>query len=106
VERVLGEVLIRRRKTVGYVFRPVRRGRPGGAHHARGDPYYRLEDAMPDSVARLLSSLPVLKPVIPDPGIRFQLVHEDDVASAFAAAVRGIGEPGPVQPRGQAASSP
>ena len=46
-------------------------------------------------MARLLGSLPVLKPVIPDPGIRFQLVHEDDVASAFAAAVRGLGEPGP-----------
>jgi nucleoside-diphosphate-sugar epimerase len=58
-------------------------------------PYYRLGDAMPDAVARLLGSLPVLKPVIPDPGIRFQLVHEDDVASAFAAAVRGLGEPGP-----------
>ena len=58
-------------------------------------PYYRLSEAMPDAVARLLGSLPVLKPVIPDPGIRFQLVHEDDVASAFAAGVRGIGEPGP-----------
>jgi UDP-glucose 4-epimerase len=58
-------------------------------------PYYRLEEAMPDAVRRLLGSLPVLKPVIPDPGIRFQLVHEDDVASAFAAAVRGVGEPGP-----------
>jgi nucleoside-diphosphate-sugar epimerase len=57
-------------------------------------PYYRLGNAMPDTVARLLRSLPVLKPVIPDPGIRFQLVHEDDVASAFAAGVRGLGEPG------------
>ena len=58
-------------------------------------PYFRLSEAMPDSVARLLGSLPALKPVIPDPGIRFQLVHEDDVASAFAAGVRGLGEPGP-----------
>ena len=49
----------------------------------------------PTRCARLLGSLPVLKPVIPDPGIRFQLVHEDDVASAFAAGVRGLGEPGP-----------
>jgi UDP-glucose 4-epimerase len=57
-------------------------------------PYYRLEEAMPDGVRRLLGALPVLKPVIPDPGVRFQLVHEDDVASAFAAAVRGLGEPG------------
>jgi nucleoside-diphosphate-sugar epimerase len=39
--------------------------------------------------------MPVLKPVVPDPGIRFQLVHENDVASAFVAGVAGKGEPGP-----------
>ena len=39
--------------------------------------------------------MPVLKPVIPDPGTRFQLVHEEDVASAFLAGVAGKGEPGP-----------
>jgi nucleoside-diphosphate-sugar epimerase len=33
--------------------------------------------------------------VIPDPGTPFQLVHEDDVASAFMAGVRGVGDPGP-----------
>ena len=58
-------------------------------------PYFRLGEAMPDAVARLLGSLPALKPVIPDPGTRFQLVHEDDVAWAFVAGVRGVGEPGP-----------
>ena len=58
-------------------------------------PYFRLGEAMPDPVARLLASLPVLKPVLPDPGTRFQLVHEEDVARAFVAGVRGVGEPGP-----------
>ena len=38
--------------------------------------------------------MPVVKPVLPDPGVPFQLVHHDDVASAIAAAVRGDGEPG------------
>jgi UDP-glucose 4-epimerase len=33
-------------------------------------------------------------PVLPDPGIPFQLVHHDDVATALVAAVRGAGEPG------------
>jgi UDP-glucose 4-epimerase len=33
-------------------------------------------------------------PVLPDPGIPFQLVHHDDVASALVAATRGTGEPG------------
>jgi nucleoside-diphosphate-sugar epimerase len=33
-------------------------------------------------------------PVLPNPGIPFQLVHHDDVASALVAAARGSGEPG------------
>jgi UDP-glucose 4-epimerase len=32
--------------------------------------------------------------VLPDPGIRFQIVHHDDVASALVAAARGAGAPG------------
>ena len=58
-------------------------------------PYFRLGEAMPHAAKRLLQMMPVLKPVIPNPGVPFQLVHEEDVASAFAAAVRGRGEPGP-----------
>jgi UDP-glucose 4-epimerase len=95
VERVLGEVLLRHPSTVAYAFRPCIVAGPEARTMLEEIPYYRLSDAMPDGVARLLGSLPVLKPVIPDPGVRFQLVHEDDVASAFAAGVRGIGEPGP-----------
>ena len=95
VERVLGEVLLRHPNTVAYAYRPCVVAGPEARTMLEEIPYYRLSDAMPDSVARLLGSLPALKPVIPDPGIRFQLVHEDDVASAFAAGVRGLGEPGP-----------
>jgi UDP-glucose 4-epimerase len=95
VERVLGEVLLRHPSTVAYAFRPCIVAGPEARTMLEEIPYYRLSEAMPDGVARLLGSLPVLKPVIPDPGVRFQLVHEDDVASAFAAGVRGIGEPGP-----------
>jgi nucleoside-diphosphate-sugar epimerase len=32
--------------------------------------------------------------VLPDPGVPFQLVHHDDVASAMRSAVLGRGEPG------------
>jgi UDP-glucose 4-epimerase len=95
VERVLAEVLLRRRKTVAYAFRPCIVAGPHARTMVQEIPYYRLGAAMPDAVARLLGSMPVLKPVIPDPGVRFQLVHEDDVASAFVAGVRGLGEPGP-----------
>jgi UDP-glucose 4-epimerase len=95
VERVLGEVLLRHTGTVAYAYRPCIVAGPEARTMLEEIPYYRLSEAMPDPVARLLDSLPALKPVIPDPGIRFQLVHEDDVASAFAAGVRGLGEPGP-----------
>jgi len=95
VEQVLGEVLLRRRRTVAYAFRPCIVAGPEARTMLEEIPYFRLSEAMPDAVARLLASLPVLKPVIPDPGTRFQLVHEDDVASAFVAGVRGLGEPGP-----------
>ena len=95
VEQVLGEVLLRRRKTVAYVYRPCIVAGPKALTFLEEIPYYRLSDAMPDAVSRLLAAMPVLKPVIPDPGVRFQLVHEDDVASAFVAGVLGKGEPGP-----------
>ncbi len=36
-----------------------------------------------------------LPTLLPDPGIPFQLVHHDDVASALVAATRGAGTPGP-----------
>ena len=95
VERVLADVLQRRRRTVAYAFRPCIVGGPEAQMMLEEIPFFRLSEAMPDAVARLLGSLPVLKPVIPDPGTPFQLVHEDDVASAFSAGVRGLGEPGP-----------
>jgi nucleoside-diphosphate-sugar epimerase len=95
VEAVLAEVLLRRRKTVAYAFRPCIVAGPGAQTLVEEIPYYRLSEAMPEAVRGLLSSMPILKPVIPDPGTPFQLVHEDDVASAFVAAVAGKGEPGP-----------
>jgi nucleoside-diphosphate-sugar epimerase len=95
VEGVLAETLKGRRRTSAYVFRPCIVAGPRAQTLLEEIPYVRLSDAMPDAIARVFRSLPILKPVIPDPGTRFQLVHEDDVASAFVAGVLGRGEPGP-----------
>ena len=84
-----------RRSTVAYVFRPCIVAGPGARTMLQEIPYFRLGESMPAAVTRLLSLMPALRPVIPDPGTRFQLVHEDDVARAFMAGVRGVGEPGP-----------
>jgi UDP-glucose 4-epimerase len=95
VEQVLAQVLMRRTKTAAYVFRPCVVAGPTAQMFIDAIPYVRLSDAMPDAVVKLLSFMPMLRPVIPDPGTRFQLVHEDDVASAFVAGVLAKGPPGP-----------
>jgi UDP-glucose 4-epimerase len=57
-------------------------------------PYTQLSERLPAAVLRLLDGVPILKPVLPDPGVPFQLVHHDDVATALRAAVLGRGTPG------------
>jgi UDP-glucose 4-epimerase len=94
VERVLTGVLKNRPGTAAWVFRPCIVAGPRARTMLEEIPYQRLAEALPDPLGRMLGSLPGVKPVIPDPGLRFQLVHEDDVANAFLAGVRGRGEPG------------
>ena len=57
-------------------------------------PYTQISERLPGPVLRLLDGVPILRPVLPDPGVPFQLVHHDDVASAMRAAVLGRGKPG------------
>ena len=56
-------------------------------------PYTQISERLPGPVLSLLEGVPILKPVLPDPGMPFQLVHHDDVASAMRAAVLGRGAP-------------
>ena len=95
VEAELREALSRHPQTVAYAFRPCIVAGPEAQTLLQEIPYFRLGAAMPDAVARLVGSLPVLRPVLPDPGTRFQLVHEEDVARALVAGVRGLGKAGP-----------
>jgi nucleoside-diphosphate-sugar epimerase len=41
-----------------------------------------------------IEKLPLVKPILPDPGIPMQLVHHDDVARAMTAAICGDGPAG------------
>jgi nucleoside-diphosphate-sugar epimerase len=94
VEGVLGQALLKATRTRAWVFRPCIVAGPKAQTMIEEIPYVRMSHAMPDPVRRLLSGMPILRPVIPDPGVPFQLVHEDDVAQAFVAGVEGKGEPG------------
>ena len=95
VETVLAHTLLRTSRTHAWVFRPCIVAGPKAQTLLDEIPYFRISDALPDPVRSLLGQMPVLKPVIPDPGTPFQLVHEDDVASAFVAGALGKGSPGP-----------
>jgi UDP-glucose 4-epimerase len=86
--------LLRGSRTEAYVFRPCVVAGPDAPALIANIPYVQLAERMPDPVRRLLGLMPALRPVIPDPGVPFQLVHHDDVATALRAAVQGRGEPG------------
>jgi UDP-glucose 4-epimerase len=49
--------------------------------------------AMIEQIPAVVRRLP-LGPVVPDPGVPFQLVHQDDVAGALVSAIVGDGPPG------------
>jgi nucleoside-diphosphate-sugar epimerase len=77
-----------------YVFRPC---------IVAGPDALTLVEAMMDQlqlggrlpqITTFLNTVPFLKPVLPDPGSPFQLVHHDDVAQALVASITGRGEPG------------
>ncbi|MFN8130727.1 MAG: NAD-dependent epimerase/dehydratase family protein [Solirubrobacteraceae bacterium] len=93
VEGLLSDLLAGS-STDAYVFRPCIVAGPNGLLLVRNIPYVQIAGKLPGAVRRLFDVLPILKPVIPDPGVPFQLVHHDDVATAMRAAVLGRGEPG------------
>jgi nucleoside-diphosphate-sugar epimerase len=93
VEEVLDEALAGS-DTDAYVFRPCIVAGPQAPLLVNQIPYVRLSGRLPAAVRALFDQVPVLRPVIPDPGVPFQLVHHDDVASALKAGVLGRGEPG------------
>jgi UDP-glucose 4-epimerase len=80
--------------TEAYIFRPCIVSGPNAPLLLDNIPYIQLGERLPGVVRRLFEIMPVLKPVLPDPGVPFQLVHHDDVATALRAAVIGKGEPG------------
>jgi nucleoside-diphosphate-sugar epimerase len=81
-------------RTQAYVFRPCIVAGRDAPLLIDSLPYTQISERLPAAVLRLLDGVPILRPVLPDPGIPFQLVHHDDVASAMRAAVLGRGAPG------------
>ncbi len=93
VEEVLAEAM-EGSATDAYVFRPCIVAGPKAPLLLELVPLLTLGQKLPGPVRWALGKTPSLRPVLPDPGISFQLVHHDDVAAALCAAVIGHGEPG------------
>jgi nucleoside-diphosphate-sugar epimerase len=93
VEALLDEVLDGA-ATDAYVFRPCIVAGPEAPILVNQIPYVRWGDRLPGAVRSLIDVVPILRPVLPDPGVPFQLVHHDDVATALLAGVLGHGRPG------------
>jgi UDP-glucose 4-epimerase len=73
-----------------FVLRPCIVAGPEALLLADAMPWQRL----PDPVRAVARAVPVLKPVVPDPGFPLQLVHHDDVATAIALAATAPVPPG------------
>jgi nucleoside-diphosphate-sugar epimerase len=93
-EEVLAET-IAGTGTAAYVFRPCIVAGPSAPLLIDSLPYTQISERLPGPVLSLLDGVPILRPVLPDPGIPFQLIHHDDVATAIRAGVTGKGDPGP-----------
>lgn len=93
VEAELGEALAGS-DTDAYVFRPCIVAGPQATLMLDMVPLLAAGKRIPGPLRWALGRAPLLRPVLPDPGVPFQLVHHDDVAAALAAATLGHGEPG------------
>jgi UDP-glucose 4-epimerase len=93
VEELLADALHGTR-TAAYVFRPCIVAGPKAPLLIDSLPYTQLSERLPGPVLSLLDGVPILRPVLPDPGVPFQLIHHDDVATAMRGAVLGRGKPG------------
>jgi nucleoside-diphosphate-sugar epimerase len=93
VEAVLAEALAGS-ATAAYVFRPCVVAGPQAPLLVESVPLSGAGRHLPGPARSILRRLPLLRPVLPDPGVPFQLVHHDDVAAALVAAVVGEAKPG------------
>lgn len=93
LEELLDE-MIAESEVEAYVFRPcVVAGPRATMLIEQTVEAVRMGDPVP-LLRRGVEKLPLVKPILPDPGVPIQLVHHDDVARAMAAAICGDGPPG------------
>ncbi|MDT5346807.1 MAG: UDP-glucose 4-epimerase [Mycobacterium sp.] len=92
-ERVLAEVTQGSSLEV-FVLRPCIVAGPEAPALADAMPWNQLPAPVRAVTRAVSEAVPMLKPVVPDPGVPLQLVHHDDVATAIALAAAAPASPG------------
>ncbi|MEP7021039.1 MAG: NAD-dependent epimerase/dehydratase family protein [Pseudonocardiales bacterium] len=77
-----------------YVLRPCIVAGPKATALADSMPWRQVRDRLPSALRVAAGFIQGSLPLMPDPGVKLQLVHHDDVAAAIALAAAGAGEPG------------
>jgi nucleoside-diphosphate-sugar epimerase len=95
VEKMLDNLASVHKKTDVFVFRPCIVAGGDALMFIEKIPFVQVGERLPGPIRKVVDNLPLLRPLLPDPGLAFQLVHTEDVADAVALAVAGRGEPGP-----------
>lgn len=106
VEAILDEVLGGRAGPDVYCLRPCVVSGPEATLLIDALPYVRMLDRLPARARQIIQAMPLLRPVIPDSGVPFQLVHHDDVATALRACILGRGAPGAYNLAGEGEVTP
>ena len=94
VEKLLENLSRAHKKTDVFVFRPCIVAGGDALMFIQKIPYVQIGEKLPAPLRKVVDTLPMLRPIVPDPGVAFQLVHTEDVAQAISLAVEGTGEPG------------
>lgn len=95
VEKMLENLSAVHKDTEVYTFRPCIVAGGDALMFIQKIPFVQIGEKLPAPLRQVVDRLPLLRPLLPDPGLPFQLVHTDDVAQAVTLAVEGRGEPGP-----------
>lgn len=77
-----------------YVLRPCIVAGPKAPALRNTMPWRAAIKALPAAFQPVAETIAGFLPLLPDPGVRVQLVHHDDVAEAIALCAAGAGEPG------------
>lgn len=77
-----------------YILRPCIVAGPNATALADSMPWNQIGERPGELLRAAGRMVPLLRPVVPDAGVPLQLVHQDDVAAAIAAAATGRGAPG------------